>query len=235
MKYDTCDTALLDAFLDGALAPEEEAALQAHLDICPDCQAYRDAVLAIRDAFPTAEETEVPPGFADGVMAAIRLDSRKKRKTHWGRVLAPLAACLALVVALRVAPWQGSTSGTADLMTTDRAAAPAADNGALRADSSPAEGGEIAQDAQIESAPYDAPQAQMSYTADPYDALVYLTEEDAGTLLDEYASFPYEDGAVSGTAYELTGPEYAALSSELSVPAEEISPEANLILVVVTP
>ena len=72
MKY--CDdyAALLDLYVDGELSPAEMADVQAHLDTCPGCQAYVDNALAICAAFPHAEDTEVPNGFAGGVMAAIR-------------------------------------------------------------------------------------------------------------------------------------------------------------------
>lgn len=98
--------ALLDAFVDGELSPEEAGIVQEHLNTCPDCQSYVDDLLAIRAAFPTVEETEVPDGFAEGVMAAIRAQSTsmaapKKNRQPWARVLLPVAACFALVLVLK--------------------------------------------------------------------------------------------------------------------------------------
>lgn len=101
--------ALLDAFVDGELSPEEAKIVQEHLNTCPDCQAYVDDSLAIRAAFPSVEETEVPDGFAEGVMAAIRAQStstvfpQKKRRQPWARILLPVAACFALVLVLKTA------------------------------------------------------------------------------------------------------------------------------------
>ena len=78
MKY--CDefAALLDPYIDGELSPEETARVREHLRSCGVCRAYVQAALIMRDAFPEAEDTEVPDGFAEGVMAAIRADAALK-------------------------------------------------------------------------------------------------------------------------------------------------------------
>ena len=65
MKYCEEYAALLDLYVDGELSPEEMAAVQEHLDQCPDCRRYVDEILEIRAAFPDVEETPVPEGFAD--------------------------------------------------------------------------------------------------------------------------------------------------------------------------
>ena len=62
---------LLDAFTEGDLFMEDMVWVQQHLNNCPDCQAYVEDLLAIRAAFPTVEETEVPAGFTASVMAAV--------------------------------------------------------------------------------------------------------------------------------------------------------------------
>ena len=72
MKYCEEYAALLDPYIDEELSGEEAARVRAHLEECPGCRAYTDAALAIRAAFPEIGETEVPAGFADGVMAAVR-------------------------------------------------------------------------------------------------------------------------------------------------------------------
>ena len=71
---DTCQefAALLDLYVDGELPPAEAERVQAHLETCGVCRSYVDDIQAIRAAFPTIEDTPVPEGFADGVMAAIR-------------------------------------------------------------------------------------------------------------------------------------------------------------------
>lgn len=100
MKYCENYAALLDPFVDGELSEAEAARVRAHLSQCEGCRAYVEAALMIRDGFPDAEEAEVPDGFADGVMAAIRANAapRKKKTAPWTKVLLPLAACCAIVV-----------------------------------------------------------------------------------------------------------------------------------------
>ena len=62
---------LLDAFTEGDLFMEDLVWVQKHLNECPKCRAYVDDLIAIRAAFPTVAETEVPAGFTASVMAAV--------------------------------------------------------------------------------------------------------------------------------------------------------------------
>lgn len=109
-----CDeyAALLDAYVDGELPLEDMARVQAHLESCPGCQAYVDDALAIRAAFPDVEDVEVPDGFAEAVSAAIRAGAapQRKRRSPWVKVLAPLAACFAIVLLLTNLPGMGGNS-----------------------------------------------------------------------------------------------------------------------------
>lgn len=113
MKYCEEYAALLDQYVDGELPVDETAQVRRHLESCPGCMTYVDGALAIRAAFPDAEGTEVPEGFAEGVMAAVRSlevprEAKKKRAgAHWKKLLLPLAACFAIVLALRWGPLQG--------------------------------------------------------------------------------------------------------------------------------
>lgn len=106
MKY--CDdyAALLDAYVDGELTAEEADRVRAHLAGCDSCRAYVETALVMRDAFPSAEDTPVPEGFAEGVMAAVRAQAapRKRARRRWSRVLLPLAACCAVVLLVRELP-----------------------------------------------------------------------------------------------------------------------------------
>lgn len=105
MKYCNDYAALLDLYVDGELTAEEMVRVQDHLDVCPGCRAYVDDALAIRAAFPDAEDTAVPDGFTEAVMAAVRTMPRKQKKTlPWMKVLAPLAACFAIVLVLQHGP-----------------------------------------------------------------------------------------------------------------------------------
>ena len=80
MTYCKEFSALLDPYIDGELSPEETARVREHLHTCDGCRAYVQAALAIRDAFPEAEDTPVPDGFAAGVMAAIRADAAPRKR-----------------------------------------------------------------------------------------------------------------------------------------------------------
>ena len=88
--------ALLDLYADGELSFEEMCRVRDHLDTCPACRAYVDDILAIRAAFPEVEDTVVPDGFAEGVMAAVRQSGTPVRRTPWKKLLLPLAAGLAV-------------------------------------------------------------------------------------------------------------------------------------------
>ena len=57
MTYCKEFSALLDPYIDGELSPEETARVREHLHTCDGCRAYVQAALAIRDAFPEAEDT----------------------------------------------------------------------------------------------------------------------------------------------------------------------------------
>ena len=106
MKYCEDCAALLDLYVDRELSPEDMDRVRAHLETCSGCRAYVDDALAIRAAFPDVEDTEVPAGFAGGVMSAVQAAAQERpaapqaKKRHWGRVLLPLAACCAIVILL---------------------------------------------------------------------------------------------------------------------------------------
>ena len=78
--------ALLDPYLDGELSPADAAQARAHL--------------AVWDAFPAAEDVELPEGFTENIMAAVRADRQRQRprRSPWAKRLAPLAACCAVIV-----------------------------------------------------------------------------------------------------------------------------------------
>lgn len=93
---------LLSAFVDGELTDEERAATAAHVGGCAACRKLLDELLEMRAAFDTFEEEEVPDGFTEGVMAAVRAEKAAakpsvKRRSVWKRYL-PMAACAALVL-----------------------------------------------------------------------------------------------------------------------------------------
>lgn len=105
MTYCKEFSALLDPYIDGELSPEETARVREHLHTCDGCRAYVQAALAIRDAFPEAEDTPVPDGFAAGVMAAIRRTPPPEApETPVGKDAAPLGRLLCRRGAGRLRP-----------------------------------------------------------------------------------------------------------------------------------
>lgn len=141
MKYCEEYAALLDQYVDGELSGAGAGRIREHLEGCPGCRAYVDGALAMRAAFPDVEETEVPEGFAEGVMAAVRrLEPSRgagaapgKRRPYWKKILLPLAACFAIVLLIRHGPFRGgaASGGNARADTPADAVAAANDNGAV--------------------------------------------------------------------------------------------------------
>lgn len=128
MKY--CEEYALDLFVDGELPPAEMERVRAHLETCPGCRSYVDDALAIRAAFPDAEDAAAPEGFAEGVMERIRKDAKPaelKRRSARRRLgaFAALAACCALVVLARTGT--GGLSGGSDSASMVAASAGAGD------------------------------------------------------------------------------------------------------------
>lgn len=210
MKYCEEFAALLDPYVDGELSREETARVRIHLERCPGCQSYVDGALAIRAAFPEAEETVVPEGFAAGVMAAIRAvenienaktGPEKGKSVLWKKILLPLAACFAIVLAVRYGPVQGGGIGAA----SDNAAPADME----RAASSGGREGVCAADAE---APYDIVCAAPQTDADLFQAEGGLEAAPAPqTVLDEPAA-PV-DGVSNESAPEAGGREKTVMTA----------------------
>ena len=260
MKYCENFAALLDPFVDGELSPDEMARVQAHLDGCPACRAYVDDALAIRASFPDAEDTPVPDGFAESVMARIRAEAasqaeaapQKKTSRPWLKALASLAACCAIV--LLAAPMFSHSSKTE--AAPAEAPAAAADTGAstervmgfaYTAEKATAEeSAEEAREDLASSKLYDAapaPSAAAGSDAKAHfksdtSSWLTLTAEEAGSLL---ASFTPVEETETELRYELTSGELETLLAALSeagiVPSGELHPtemEDSYVLVIVT-
>ena len=253
MKYCEHFAALLDPFVDSELSPDEMSRVQAHLDECPACRAYVDDALAIRAAFPDAEDAEVPEGFAEGVMARIRTkatsqaetvsraEASSKRKTFrpWLKALVSLAACCAIVLLAAPMFAHGSKTEAAPA----EAPAAAADTGAsaervmgfaYTAEKATAEeSAEEAREDLASSKLYDAapaPSAAAGSDAKAHfksdtSSWLTLTAEEAGSLL---ASFTPVEETETELRYELTSGELETLLAALSeagiVPSGELHP-----------
>ena len=247
MKYCENFAALLDPFVDGELSPDEMARVQAHLDACPACRAYVDDALAIRAAFPDAEDTPVPDGFAESVMARIRAEtvSQKRKNRPWLKALASLAACCAIV--LLAAPMFSHGSKTEAAPAEAPAAAAASTERAMgfanTAEEAPAEESreDLASSELYDAAP--APSAADSgatayCTEADTTSWLTLTAEEAGSLLADVT--PAEETETE-LRYELTSGELETLLAALSeagiVPSGELHPaemEDSYVLVIVT-
>ena len=215
--------ALLDMYADGFCTEEETAQVRRHLAECPVCRAYVEEILLMRAAFPDAEETEVPDGFAEGVMAAIRAEAapRKKRTAVWKRALLPVAACLTLVVALRLVPSManGGAAQEASMAmdafysgTTARGSDDGLTGGAVY-DASPAEN-EKPQSAVKES----VADAKEEPAPAVREVSVKLTRQQMDEILSGYEG-KEQDGAV---VYRLTAAEFDAVLAKL--PADMFVP-----------
>lgn len=220
MKYCEEFSALLDLFVDGELSPGDMVRVQAHLDGCAACRAYVDDALAIRAAFPLAEDTAVPDGFAEGVMERVKASPRRSPVRRWGKPLASLAACCAIVLLL--APLlSGGKKAEAPAMAAATADAPTerAMGYALTAgQGASAEEKAVEESAAEEgAAPYSdtaAPETEMAAKASltdaaPYSALSTLSlPPEAAFLLADFT--PVEECA-DQSRYELSQQEYADL------------------------
>ena len=108
-----CDFDRIDALAAGELPAEERVSVLAHMENCPACRAYYEAMAGLE-----GEET-APAGFTGRVMDAVRATPQVKvrRRSVWQGVAA-MAACAALVVGL------GLSSG---LLSAGKAPAEGAD------------------------------------------------------------------------------------------------------------
>lgn len=260
MKYCENFAALLDPFVDGELSPDEIARVQAHLDGCPACRAYVDDALAIRASFPDAEDTPVPDGFAESVMARIRAEAasqaeaapQKKTSRPWLKALASLAACCAIVLLAapmfshssktEAAPAEAPAAAADTAASTERAMEFALTEEAPAGESAEESREDLASSKLYDAAPSPSAAADSGATAyfteaDPASWLT-LTAEEAGSLLADVT--PAEETETE-LRYELTSGELETLLAALSeagiVPSGELHPaemEDSYVLVIVT-
>ena len=87
--------------LHAALGELESAAVRAHLSECEDCRARLDEYVQLTGEMLALGEEDVPAGFTEGVMAAVRAEKaakkpQAKKRSAWRRWM-PMAACAAIV------------------------------------------------------------------------------------------------------------------------------------------
>lgn len=121
-----CDESieLISAALDGALSPEEQARLEAHLAQCPACKALYEDLSMIHQNLLDLPPVEVPQGLTERIMDAVAAEAAqskvvplpqpRKSAFPWQR-WAATAAAVAVVI---LGGWQmalGPHKGASDL------------------------------------------------------------------------------------------------------------------------
>lgn len=257
-----CDDALdrISAELDGTLTPEEQTALDEHLDSCAVCRALRAELAGLHAALPGLDEIPAPEGFADSVMRAVAESAQeppenvipfspKKRRSPW-KGWAAAAAAFAVVI-LGAAAGNGAWGGFAK---TADSAAPYSMNSAPHeseqfsvVDFCPADdtnGGDFSrQEAAAEAKTYSARDTAGSTenslcgidasggTAAPrWCGTLTLPAGSLPEGLEQYESFS-DDGVL---CYILPAEDFYALAQELGLTADAPDPDAEYGRILVT-
>jgi Putative zinc-finger len=109
----------LGALALGQLPKEERAALEAHLEGCPECRAELDSLAGVAQLLPLANPEHFgtapapPASLADRVAATIRAERRSQRRRRWRMGLSlggATAAVAAAMLAIFVLPGGSSTT-----------------------------------------------------------------------------------------------------------------------------
>lgn len=211
--------------VDGEASEEEQAALAAHLEVCPACRAYFEDIRAIHEAF-APEVITLPENFAAGVMERVRETAQDPPvKTvsprRWRRWVpgAVLAACCALAV---LGVWRGNVTRFAgQSMIAADSAAPSGEENAAPAAAEPAEQAEAAleldaapprSDAKAAPAADEAPQPDGFPAEDAGAGSTGLADSPAGQAADAPAAAApaVAPPAVHGERYGTGGTEPGA-------------------------
>ena len=114
----TCEQALelLSAQLDGAITIEEQAALEAHLNECPECCRIQSELRMVDEALPDLQQ-EPPKLLRDTVMREIRRETRQKKERkpllRFIGAMAAAAALLAVLAGMKLVSLPGFDHGEA--------------------------------------------------------------------------------------------------------------------------
>ena len=103
---------LLTAYLDDELAAPVAAQVDAHVAGCAGCRADLDELDGARRVLRTLPLLAAPPGFADDVVRA------RRRASRYGVTLALVAASVAVVAGLVVAPTPDDGTARPELTLT---------------------------------------------------------------------------------------------------------------------
>ena len=130
---------ILNDYLHGALGPERDATIHAHLEACPPCRALYEEVATVRDwlrAAARADEREFPSMIRARVWEAVRnspppVSFLDRLRAAWRPMIAvPMAAAIAVFAYLGVPGIHGSgqPAGVAATYLLEEHAALASDN-----------------------------------------------------------------------------------------------------------
>ena len=128
---------ILEDYLHGALGPERDAAIHAHLEACAACRDVYDEAAAVRDwlrAAARAEEREFPETIRTRVLAKIRYPEPsfldRLRAAFRPAIAVPIAAVIAAAafVGLPAVHPAGTAPGVAATYLLEEHAAVAAQN-----------------------------------------------------------------------------------------------------------
>ncbi len=131
MDYCEAYAEAISAAVDGALSPEEQAALDAHLAVCPGCRALLHDLQTIHAAMADLPPVEVPDGLCGRIMDAVEQEKivplpakRPARRKTWLAVAAMAALVLAGAWGLTSrSPAWNMASGAAPMAAAGNAAA----------------------------------------------------------------------------------------------------------------
>jgi predicted anti-sigma-YlaC factor YlaD len=130
---------ILDDYLHGALGPERDATIHAHLEACAPCRTLYDEAASVRDWLRTAaraEEREFPSMIKARVWEAVRampvpVSFADRLRALWRPMIAvPVAAAIAVFAYLGVPGVHGGNqpAGVAATYLLEEHAALASDN-----------------------------------------------------------------------------------------------------------
>ena len=69
---------MLSEYIDGAVTPEENAAIEEHLASCPECSIAREELQKALQHLRNLEDVEAPPWLTQKIMATVREDAEQK-------------------------------------------------------------------------------------------------------------------------------------------------------------
>ena len=167
--------ALLDAYMDDALADGERATLAAHCAECPACaEKYRATEIMKRMFSEMAPEVDVPLTAQAGWRRAIKAEAQRTKRQRLFKMAGGIAAALVVAVGAAVALMANPVQKEVEMRSADLAGAQSI--AMIEAD------GEIdAAEAMLEDADF-MPMHELEMTVEDLDSVcVYMTD-----LVSEY-------------------------------------------------